>query len=283
MSYKENSFFITLTSNSSLDLFTENTLSHFENKLPYTLELDEQWSVGIAKFTCTSFDVKQYEKEKVTIEFHGSSAYIPTDIIDILRLHPDFFEIVKDPLFLNCYTENYELPHFVHSHKILQVKFRNRPYSFNTGIKYTPRLLFDILFRQIELKDWPEVLKDLKHSINIGKPTELSAPSIEMIKKHSKVVKKIQSNIPNYMCIYSDIVKPQIYGNNLTRCMLMHPCNKTYENYQNNEILNIQYMPIEKTRIANIRFLISDEMGEPIHFKSDTFFTTILLHFKKGI
>ncbi len=46
----EKSFFITLTSNSSLDYYPNNTLSHFTHKLPYPLELqNENWHVGIVK------------------------------------------------------------------------------------------------------------------------------------------------------------------------------------------------------------------------------------------
>lgn len=284
MSHKENSFFITLTSNSSLELFPENTLSHFENKLPYTAELGDEWHVGIAKFTCTSFDIEKYTKEEVTIEFNGSlKLTINIDIIDILRYYPDFFKIINDPSFFNCYTQHYKPQEFEHDKDIIHVLVSGRPYTFNSGVKYTPRLLFDIILRQFEKADWSKEIKSLKDKIDKTKTSTLNAEEIPIVKSHTIFKKEKLKIIPNYMCMYSDIIKPQIYGSNLTRCMLMYPClyNNAYENLQNNEILNIQYIPVEKEHISDIRFLIADETGQPINFKSDSFCTTVLLHFKK--
>ncbi len=42
-------FYLTLPSNSSLDFFPENTLTHYKVRLPYTIALDGQWEVGLAE------------------------------------------------------------------------------------------------------------------------------------------------------------------------------------------------------------------------------------------
>ena len=91
--------------------------------------------------------------------------------------------------------------------------------------------------------------------------------------------------IPNYMCIYSDAVKPQMFGNVMARGMIMHSVKhlKQYREYQNCDVVNIQYLPLEKTRITDISILIADENGEQINFKNDSFTTMVVLHFRKSI
>ena len=41
------SFYVTLPSNGSMDVFPENTLTQFRNKLPRSLHLDGEWDVGL--------------------------------------------------------------------------------------------------------------------------------------------------------------------------------------------------------------------------------------------
>ena len=42
-------FYLTLPSNSSMDYFPDNTLSHYITRLPRTLDLDGSWEIGLAE------------------------------------------------------------------------------------------------------------------------------------------------------------------------------------------------------------------------------------------
>ena len=45
----ESEFYVTLPSNSSMQYFPDNKTSNFVNKLSRTLQLDEDWEVGLAE------------------------------------------------------------------------------------------------------------------------------------------------------------------------------------------------------------------------------------------
>lgn len=57
------SFYLTLLSNSSMEYFPDNKTTMFSTKLPKSLTLDGEWSVGVAEFQypCTMFTVQEHE------------------------------------------------------------------------------------------------------------------------------------------------------------------------------------------------------------------------------
>ena len=42
-------FYLTLPSNSSMDYFPDNTLTHFTTRLPQMIDLDGSWEIGLAE------------------------------------------------------------------------------------------------------------------------------------------------------------------------------------------------------------------------------------------
>lgn len=87
----------------------------------------------------------------------------------------------------------------------------------------------------------------------------------------------------NYMCIYSDIIKPVIVGNQLSRAILVKPI--IYEDSGRTRtiinILNPSYVQLDQKYISEIKILLNDERGEQINFIDDTFQTMIRLNFRK--
>ncbi|HBK82592.1 MAG TPA: hypothetical protein DDZ41_03200 [Flavobacterium sp.] len=92
-------------------------------------------------------------------------------------------------------------------------------------------------------------------------------------------------NNSNYLCIYSDIIKPRIIGDQVSRVMYIHPIQSNNNNNINERnvinIKNVEYYPLEKSNISEIDILLADETGEQIDFNNSSFSTMISLHFKK--
>lgn len=87
----------------------------------------------------------------------------------------------------------------------------------------------------------------------------------------------------NYVCVYSDIIKPVIIGSQLSRALLMRPLIDEEATKKRTAIIitNKQYCQLESSEIAEINILITDETGEQINFIDDSFQTMIRLHFRK--
>lgn len=308
---KHDSFFITLTSNTSLDLYPQNTLSRFTTKLPISLDFKNnnngEWYVGVSKFACTKIEEKTEPKPEPKIIFisekdNSTSDKVSTasgvekkplefEIIDMLREYPNVFEIIQKEDFFDRYTIDIDLPYNFFPNTTVHILVDT--YRCNTifNSELSLREFFDMIFFQIKKPDRRNIVKKLKQSIAKTKPMALDTIIQNNIMKIVKIVQpKIMEHpdgysIPNYICIYSDIVQPQVFGNVMARGMVMHPVKfqKQYNDYQNCDIVNIQYLPLEKNRITDISILMADENGEQINFINDTFSTMIVLHFRKGI
>lgn len=283
----ESSFYITLTSNSSLNYYPDNTLSHFTHKLPFVLDLKNDqynWNVGIVKYVCTSIKIEEklpYEKLYIMLTALPSEGSLGADITEILNEYPEFYNLIIKDNLLNRYTEKLTLNASVFSKDIIQVYVKGQIVKLKRNYNYTVDILLDTIFAQIPKNLWSVTVNYIKNQKT--KTKEIKTAKFE---NNVKIIRKLipgEYN-PNYMCIYSDIIKPQVVGNIMARCMIMQPVKfNSSENYQIYEASHIQYYPVEKQRITDINILFCNELGEPIKFENDTFCTMILLHFQKGI
>lgn len=314
MPTRQNSFFVTLTSNTSLDLYPKNTLSRFTTKLPITLDFKnnhyDEWSVGIVKFCCTKIEGKikpssvprivfiDVNKEiadqtivPVMVSIKKPNTYV-FEINEILKIHPELLELINMKKFFDRYTDDdVILPIQSFGKNTISVLVEKRKCLLTVDKEYSMRNLFDTLLAQISKDERTSVVESLKKSAKTPLKT-LDNKNTVAIKRIAKVIQpetedtpSEEYGIPNYMCIYCDMVQPQMFGNVMARGMLMHPVKyqKQYDSYQNCDIVNVQYLPIENSRITDISILIVDENGEQINFKRDSFSTMVVLHFRKGI
>lgn len=310
MRTNQKSFFITLRSNTSLDLYPQNTLSRFTTKLPICLDFKNseynEWCVGIVKFSCTKIegtinpasvlrivftDAKKEAVENTIVPVLVATKIKPDDnyqfdILDILWEYPELRDLIKNERqFFDCYTDDLDLP--VHTTtNTAEILVEGHLCKVTINKEYTLRDLFDALFGQISKEERVKVVGTLKKSIK-NTARHLDVKTTVEIRRLVEVIPpevldaSDDYGIPNYMCIYCDVVQPQIFGDVMARGMVMHPVK--YANYQYCDIVNIQYLPLEKSQISDISILIADENGEQINFKRDSYSTMVVLHFRKGI
>ena len=150
-----------------------------------------------------------------------------------------------------------------------------------TSIVLTPREVFDIYFSQVSLDERASEIQFLKENILFWMKLSKKFTLHHFEYCYSWL---IRPNTPNYLCIYSDILKPRIIGDRISRAMYIHPMQNSEMNERNVvNIKNVEYYPLEKTNIEEIDILLADETGEQIDFNNSSFSSMILLHFKKAI
>ena len=153
---------------------------------------------------------------------------------------------------------------------------------------YTPETLLDEIFSQLFTDDRAGTINFLKGRSGVIEPEVKAYFKVSVIEPKLPTIQpppKNQSdntNIPDFFMCYCDLIHPQIVGNQLSRLLLMAPI-KSYTQQAMVEFNNIQYCNVEKTRITEINFLITDRFTEQINFDASIFMTRILLHFKRSI
>lgn len=291
------SFNINLMSGCSMDYYPNNTLSKFTVKLPYSLNLldHDKWHVGITQFACTSIKKDILFKssyispsEENIIYFKPNANVKRLNIIDVLQCVPSFFKSIESESFFKVYKdENFKLTQPTLIQKTF-VRFHSDQNVFDvpTNMLFTPRNLFNYYFSIIPFENWDSEVNYLENMIQSWNaklfPSQRTVPFEQKINYHEYIA---EYKTLNYLCIYSDIIKPRIVGDRISRSLLIHPIKNENDWLGRNviDIKNVEYYPIESSNISEINILLADETGEQINFIDSSFSTMLNLHFKKDI
>lgn len=282
------SFYVNVLSGCSMNLYPENTLSKFRVKLPYNIKfsLEDNWYVGITRFSCTSIkNIQNKENSGPRIIFKFSSSKHNFTIVQILQAVPRFVASIDHSSFFNKYTDT--------NTSLLEYNFQNKKFlevyadrlrktiKIPTEYVLSPRELFDIYFSQIIGKDRQIQVDYLRTWFKNRQEPFLVTP--EVIKNYSPLISDYEPL--NYLCIYTDMIKPRIIGDRLTRALYMQPIQNESDWSSRNviDVKNVEYYPLEFIDMSEINILFADETGEQINFNNSTFSTMVLLHFKRGI
>ncbi len=281
------SFYITLLSGCSLNLYPENSLSRFKVKLPYNLNLkndiDQKWHVGVTRFACAPIaDMKRiYEKSYVVFNLGDVRN---RSIIEILQIHPKFLDLININTFFDIYNNDQHIisTPVIEENKFLKFKVLNLVIKIPVNYAFSQRVLFDYYFNQIPYEDRAIHIDNLITLLN--NRVDLSTLKTSTKRYYESIVYEYKE-FSNYICIYSDIIKPRIIGDQVSRSLYMHPIVNENDWLERNviNIKNVEYYPIEHTNISEIEILLADDGGEQIKFEKSSFSTMVLLHFKKGI
>lgn len=282
---RKKSFHLTLLSNSSLNYYPENKLSRFTVKLPTPIEFDdvESWDVGITNMSFTT--LRNQNDTGVRIVFKNRNIInLNHSIIQILQYCRKTFPIVKQKNFFDKYTDkNVKVPvSLIGKRPFIQIRMKNSNVQLLTDVEYTVNKLFDDIFSQVDKTKWFEEVEFLKSEIqNLKIAMDVNENALIRSWVEEKLI--VVKNRPNYVCVYTDIIKPRLFSDIDSRALALIPYKLILSNNSSVDINNIQYCPIERSRITDIIISINDETGEQLDFIDDTFCTMVVLHFRKSI
>lgn len=247
-------FYLTLLSNSSFSYFPDNKTTNFSTKLPKSIKLEGEWSVGVVEFQypCTMFTVQDnnnimyitkrmvvpHEKESSAVTY---KSHIPASSYD------DIDDIITA---LNS-RESFKLRHDKVSKFITLTGDTSNLISLNFSTKLCLQLGFD-------------------PNTNIA------------VKKSSKFPANIYLGLPSQLLIYCDIVEPQIVGDvmcPLLRIIPLDPVKYAYGSNKMHIFSPPHYIPVMRREFDTIEIDIRSNTGDCIPFQFGT--SCIKLHFKR--
>ena len=286
-----NSFYLTLPSDSSMDIYPTNTQCCFKVKLPQKIQLDkDQWEVAIvemivpAQFANIDENDSYFDIISNNSLFNEDVAAIPKKTFKIAKIKdttPKFqlrFKIppgsYMTPEYL-CDTINDTIQEGLGEvlskrKQALEIRYSN--------LSNRPKMLFQHI-KQIGLR--------LSSKMNIllgGDPDQNNT-----IFPNTKNPFPYNPNInvgSNQLFIYSDIVEYSVVGHIQAPILRVVPFktsnahnNETGTQHIHQEYLNLHYIPIAKSEFETIHINIRGDTGKTIHFMGGK--SIVKLHFRK--
>lgn len=242
------SFYVTLPSDSSMEYFSENKISHFITRFPVPIELKGEWEVALVEFIYphTWFNV------------NATNNLIGFDVGDGRRIGrripPGNYESVPD-IIKELYLEE-------HKDKI---KFEFNPVTKRVvvSVKDKARVIFDDGLAQL-----------------LGfEPVEIKSPDIDIAVVTESPYVADPSAHYRILMVYTDIVAPQIVGDVLAP--LLRIVNVTGKD---GEVIIAQYdrphyLPVNRKIIDTLEIVIRTHTGELTPFQRGRSY--VKLHFRQ--
>lgn len=260
----EDSFYLTLLSNSSIDYFPQNTTANFITKLPKTIELEGEWVVGLVEFhyPCAIFNVQErennlYIKKKTIVE----GDYEPND---------------EDSLISVEYIS--QIPAFTYDN----INNLLKAFNENNLLHNNVRLQVDEKLKLVTVKKLNNNISSLilSPALNIQLGYE---PYTNLIQKAcAKYPFNLQLGLPSQLFIYSDIVHPQMVGDvmaSLIRIIPLDVSKYIYGAYKMHILPHIHYLPIMRREFDTIEIDIRTGTGNKVPFQFGT--ACVKLHFRR--
>jgi len=258
MSRQKKSFNIRLSSEKST-LFPNNTNYSFKVKLPKFIDLDDgyKWRVCVtsinhpAKFS--TMLVEENDRKIIFQEKGGELKKLVFDTNTIYneeRLFSDFDAFLKsnDIGHIASASDGKKEIRITRPGKLVIAKFIGGILGFSTD--YSKHLIINASKIDTDLRSWdanklaPKLLKQLKEA------------DVSLLN-------------PNYIMIYSDIVKSTIIGGNFSKILKIIPLKQTNLNYVIQEFRTKELIELERTQLDVIEIHLRSHDGAFINFLSN--------------
>lgn len=292
-----NSFYITLPSDSSMDIYPSNTQCCFKVKLPQKIKLEkEKWEVALVEMIMPS-QFENVSKEDGYFDLVTDDAFIITKALDLKRKNftPKNFtthlSTESNDTAPTTYRFRFQIPagsyrsleHLIDTmNDMLQEGFRDifkkREEKLAIGIAHRsnrPKMVFSDSIRNVELQFSPKL------NFMLGGKNE-------NVPIHSRSLNPFPYNTNinigvNQVFVYSDIVEYSIVGHIQAPILRVLPFSSTHlgmtDLHYHREFQNLHYIPVAKSDFDTIEINIRGDTGEPIHFIVGK--AMVKLHFKK--
>jgi len=247
-----NEYFVTLLSNGSQHVHTQNDVASFVNILNNPLKLSDQWVVGLTEIYLNDLAKSKRQKRSLDLVF-------PPEKVDgienkKLKLSLNISESKDDDDDGN--GDNEKSRSRQNEEELEDDNNNNKARLISIG--YIERLI------AIPLEDFRSEM--IKSCANLHRDT-------------TKIVKFIEdSKICEIVMIYTDIIKPRHTGDQFTKVLRVVPISN---NPGCIKFKNIEYHPLQTNFLTDIAILITNVAGKNIDFKQTGIPTICTLHFKK--
>ncbi len=266
-------FYMTLPSNSSMDIYPENKTSTFTVQIPRYVRMEGEWDVALAEIHYPySFFTVQEGENKFEIKTHFATTgfldpkekLIPEQIWLKLEITAGFYDNVNEIIK----AVNAAIKAATKHVDFFQLDNNANRVSVKRGA--TPQL-GDIIITSFKLHG--------RLALQLGfRPDEDFSPPI---RAHHAA--NVTSGIPDIMFIYCDIIEPQIFGASMSKLLRTLNTSDGSTNYFSSpcsvEFNQLQYLQLQTKQFDSVRIDIRDIAGKLMPFQYGTL--CVKLHFKQ--
>lgn len=249
---KVENFYLTLPSNSSFTYFPHNKTTNFSTKLPKSIQLEGEWSVGIVEF--------QYPCTMFTVQDNNNIMYITKQMKD-----PNEAQLTRITYKSHIPTSSYENIEDV-------ITALNSRESF--------KLRHDKISKLVTLTGDINNLISLKFSPVLSLQLGFDPNTDVAFKRTGKFPANLYLGLPSQLYIYCDIVEPQMVGDvmsPLLRIVSLDPIKYVYGSNKMHVFSPPHYIPVMRREFDTIEIDIRSDTGENIPFQFGT--SCVKLHF----
>lgn len=269
-------FYLTLPSNSSENFFPDNTLTDFTTKLSSTIDLTNEWEVGLAEM--------MFPRSWCTIPKEGL-----TIVVDYWQcyLKPPNYDPKKFP---RCdYVELNIRGGFYHSMEELVLELNNSsrgwftPKQFPEGPFSPPVFLYQPISKRVHITlpsgmtvTLPRVLETILGLAPWQNPVQNQIEKDETIR--GELPCDLQAGI-HALYVYCDLLQFTHVGD--IKAPLLRVVNSGVKvgDVVTRYYERPRYIPLQKKNFDSIQIIIRDDLGEKIQFESGKVLLT--LHFRR--
>jgi hypothetical protein len=246
-------FYLTLLSNSSMDVFPNNKTGSFTVHLPKAIILEGHWKMAVTEcYYQYNFWNVTPDNNTVYFKYKGEQGQC--------AIQEGFYEKTDDLVNeINKYLTNFLKPgNFLeYNNTSKNIRVNKEVLKILTDVKFENRLALQLGFVPNEAIQW-----------NCHVQTSIPA--------------NVANGIPDEMFLYCNLAEPQYFGHELApiiRILNIPKKNTFYGQPIHTEFRRLQYVDVSKKNLNNITIELREKTGELMPFISGTF--TCVLHFRK--
>lgn len=272
------SFYVTLPSTASMDIYPDNAISHFTTRLQKPIDLDGIWEVGLCEVSLPTKWANIGENDSIRL------------II---------LEVIKDPITLHLSSRKHYVKAFLRVGFCAgpQQLIRRMNEAWNKLKLNTPSHLvaklepasaifeYDEIDKIIRLTDSGPENIDISTSLALLLGVGVGKKSWEKLEKINSVIRRpldMNVKVP-HIYLYTDIVKHVPVGQTLSPLLRIIPMSTYLGNDGVEHYTKIyqkpHYLPLVRHYIEKIDIDLRNEMGEYVPFVGGK--SIVKLHFKR--
>ena len=241
------SFYLTLPSNSSLEYFPDNTLTHFITKLPRTIDLDGGWEVGLAEiqYPHTWYNVRENDGWMVILDRTNTSDFRKFKVSE--GYYPTPQALVK---------------------------------AINDAIKEADpekrvRLEYNRITEKVSVRLEENISFFLKGSMQ-----RLLGLDGEHHQEYAEAGQVIDMNQGFYsLYVYCNLIEPRVVGDSHVPLLRIVPVQGKHTDLVTRFFQKVYYLPLQQKCFETVEIYIRDDTGQKVPFERGK--VVVTLHFRK--
>ena len=245
-----NEFYLTLPSNSSMDVYPTNTKTDFKTKLPNRIELDGKWEVGLVEIQYPHSWYNLAEGEEVVKLWYFP---INTPVQELtLTIPPGYYNTIED--LLNRIEDEIQL-----------VTNATRKPVLLRYDEITRKVTIDCFDIQVEFKEGLRRILGFE-IIRIKDGKTLATQTVDMDPLHS-------------IYVYCDLLESRIVGDKMTQLLRVVPVEGKSGDMVTRTYENVHYVSLQLKSFEDVEINIRDDSGNYVPFERGTL--NVTLHFRR--